>query len=138
MENKRINRGKKRNTVRKDKLLFIALYIGWMLLAGMFIVKVTGPSVQLFVLSDNHVYAQETYSDSAWEKKDEAYNEYNSYANELVNNEDDIIQFFFNQNMLVKLGLYISAFAPYIILIKFICDCNEEDKTSKKSKKARA
>lgn len=136
---KRINRGKKRSSVRKDRLLFVALYIGWMLLAGMFIAKVTGPSVNMFILSDNHVYAQENYSDSAWEKKDEAFIEYNSYANELINSEDDIVSFFFSQNILVKLVLYASAFAPYVILAMFIYECHEEDKKAKsRSKKARA
>lgn len=136
MENKRIKRGKK-SKVRKDRLLFVALYIGWMLLAGMFIAKVTGPSVKLFVLSDNHMYAQESYSDAAWEKKDQAYLEYNSYSNELINNEDDIVNFFFNQNTLVKLVIYASAYVPYIILVIFLYDCHEEDKKMK-SKKARA
>lgn len=136
VENKRIKRGKK-SKVRKDRLLFVALYIGWMLLAGMFITKVTGPAVNLFILGDNHQYAQETYSDAAWEKKDQAYLEYNSYSNELINNDDDIVRFFFSQNTLVKLVIYASAFAPYIILIKFIYDCHQEDKRIK-SKKARA
>ncbi len=136
MENKRIKRGKK-SKVRKDRLLFVALYIGWMLLAGMFITKVTGPSVKLFVLRDNNAYVQESYSDAAWEKKDQAYLDYNSYSNELINSEDDIVSFFFNQNILVQLIVYASAFAPYIILIVFLYDCHEEDKKMK-SKKARA
>ena len=64
--------------------------------------------------------------------KDDAYREYNDYANSLVNSEDVVISTFFKADSLQKLLILGVVITPFIIVISFFT--TPEKKSSKKRK----
>ena len=111
---------KKRHLKREVKGFLAAMFLVWLVLGGIMLNKVLAPSVKMYFLQDNHVYAQRYVNPSNWEAKDEAYLSYNEYANTLINNEDDIISWFFNLNKIVKLLIIAVSIAPFCISIVYV------------------
>ncbi len=127
---------KKKCGVRKDRVLLLVLFIGWTLLAGMFIKKTFVPSIELFFNRLDSVHAQtEIEGPYAYKAQDEAYNAYANYTSELINSEDDIISFYAQQNCLVKLALFGSALIPFCIIIWFVYTSIQEEKRERKAKR---
>ncbi len=133
------NRSSKRKCgVRKDRVLLLVLFIGWTLLAGMFIQKTFVPSMELFFNRLDSVHAQtEIEGPYAYKAQDEAYNAYANYTSELINSEDDIISFYAQQNCLVKLLLFGSALIPFGLIIWFVYTIIQEEKRERKAKRSR-
>ena len=117
---------RRRHLKGEVKGFLAAMFLVWLVVGGVILSKVLAPSINMLLLQDNHVYTQHYGNPSNWEAKDEAYLSYNEYANTLVNNEDDIVSWFFNLNKLVKAVVIIICFAPFVVTA--FCVYNAVDK----------
>ena len=127
------NQKGKRKMKKGAKVVLLLLAV-WLILGTIVAFKVTAPSVNSWILKDNHVYAQQNSNPSNWEAKDKAFNEYNEYSNSLVNSKDAITSWFFQQNTLVKLVVYIAAIAPLALIAFAIVEEISEFFTKKSDK----
>ncbi len=135
---KRNQSSKRKCGVRKDRVLLLVLFIGWTLLAGMFIQKTFVPSMELFFSRLDSAHAQtEIEGPYAYKAQDEAYNAYVNCTSELINSEDDIISFYAKQNCLVKLALFSSALIPFGLIYWFIYTLIQEEKRERKAKRSK-
>lgn len=131
---------KKRNVrsrklkIKKGRVVILLLFLAWLGLGIMFFTKTLIPSVNLFLLEDNYTYINENYSPSSWEAKDEAYTQYESYVNSLIESDDKVVSFYASQGALGKLLLNVVAGAPIAIAIIFILDDSDKNKTTSKKK----
>lgn len=133
MANKNLKRSGKRH-LKKGAKLAILVFILWTILGGIFLGKVIGPSVDLAILQDNHVFVQQHGNPSNYEAKDEAFLEYNQRANELINSDDVVVAKFFQTNSLVRILLILVAAAPYFLIGYVVVELITEiaDATKKK------
>ncbi len=115
MANKNLKRSGKRH-LKKGAKLAILVFILWTILGGIFLSKVIGPSIDLAILQDNHVFVQQHGNPSNYESKDEAFLAYNQRANELINSDDVVVAKFFQTNSLVRIMLILVALAPYFLI----------------------
>mgnify|MGYP004629047307 CR=1 FL=1 len=122
----------RRMKLRKDMLTIVLVVLLWTILSIGFLAKITGPSLKLFIVKDNYVYSQQYASPNNYDVKDDAYREYNDYANSLINSEDVVISTFFKADSLQKLAMFGVAIIPFIIILKFFT--TPEKKSSKKRK----
>lgn len=138
MAKKKNIRGRKR--IKKGAVVGLVLFLAWLGLGLMFFYKTLVPSVNLFLLEENKTYIEKNYSPSSWEAKDEAYLQYKSYVDSLVESDDIIISTYASQGALGKLLLNVVAAAPIVITIIFILDDSDKNKSTsnKKYKVARA
>lgn len=129
-----------RRKIKKGAVVCLVLFLAWLGLGIMFFTKTLVPSVNLFLLEENKTYIEKNYSPSSWEAKDEAYLQYKSYVDSLVESDDIIISTYASQGALGKLLLNVVAAAPIVITIIFILDDSDKNKTTsnKKYKVARA
>ena len=129
-----------RRKIKKGVVVGLVLFLAWLGLGIMFFTKTLVPSVNLFLLEENKTYIEKNYSPSSWEAKDEAYLQYKSYVDSLVESDDIIISTYASQGALGKLLLNVVAAAPIVITIIFILDDSDKNKTTsnKKYKVARA
>lgn len=118
--------------LRKDMLAITMLVLLWAMLSVGFLAKITGPAVKLFIVKDNYVYSQQYASPNNYDAKDEAYKEYNDYANSLINSEDVVISTFFKADSLQRLAIIGIAIIPFAIIVKFFT--TPEKKSNKKYK----
>ena len=118
--------------LRKDMLAITMLVLLWAMLSIGFLAKITGPAVKLFIVKDNYVYSQQHGNPRNYDAKDEAYKEYNDYANSLINSEDVVISTFFKADSLQRLAMIGIAIIPFVIIVKFFT--TPEKKSSKKCK----
>ena len=116
--------------LRKDMLAITMLVLLWAMLSVGFLAKITGPAVKLFIVKDNYVYSQQHGNPSNYDAKDNAYREYNDYANSLINSEDVVISTFFKADSLQRLAIIGIAIIPFAIIVKFFT--TPEKKSSKK------
>ncbi len=123
----------RRMKLRKDMLTIVLVVLLWTILSIGFLAKITGPAVKLYIVKDNYVYSQQYASPNNYDAKDDAYREYNDYANSLINSEDVVISKFFKADSLQKLLILGVVITPFIIIIKFFFTTPEK-KSSKKSK----
>ena len=128
------NTKKGKRKIKKGAKVVLLLLAVWLILGTIVAFKVTTPSVNSWILKDNHVYAQQNGNPSNWEAKDKAFNEYNEYSNSLVNSEDAMIGWFFQQNTLVKLVVYIVSIAPLALIAFAIVEEISEFFTKKSDK----
>ena len=129
-----------RRKIKKGVVVCLMLFLAWLGLGIMFFTKTLVPSVNLFLLEENKTYIEKNYSPSSWEAKDEAYLQYKSYVDSLVESDDIIISTYASQGALGKLLLNVVAAAPIVITIIFILDDSDKNKSTsnKKYKVARA
>lgn len=129
-----------RRKIKKGVVVGLVLFLAWLGLGIMFFTKTLVPSVNLFLLEENKTYIEKNYSPSSWKAKDEAYLQYKSYVDSLVESDDIIISTYASQGALGKLLLNVVAAAPIVITIIFILDDSDKNKTTsnKKYKVARA
>ena len=129
-----------RRKIKKGVVVGLVLFLAWLGLGIMFFTKTLVPSVNLFLLEENKTYIEKNYSPSSWEAKDEAYLQYKSYVDSLVESDDIIISTYASQGALGKLLLNVVAAAPIVITIIFILDDSDKNKSTsnKKYKVARA
>lgn len=132
MAKKKNIRGRKR--IKKGAVVGLVLFLAWLGLGLMFFYKTLVPSVNLFLLEENKTYIEKNYSPSSWEAKDEAYLQYKSYVDSLVESDDIIISTYASQGALGKLLLNVVAAAPIVITIIFILDDSDKKKTTSKKK----
>lgn len=125
---KKTRKGKMK--LRKDMLTIVLVVLLWAMLSVGFLAKITGPAVKLFIVKDNYVYSQQHGNPSNYDAKDDAYREYNDYANSLINSEDVGISTFFKADSLQKILILGVAIIPFIIIIRFFT--TPEKKSSKK------
>lgn len=118
--------------LRKDMLTIVLVVLLWTILSIGFLAKITGPAVKLYIVKDNYVYVQQHGNPNNYDAKDKAYEEYNDYANSLINSEDVVISTFFKVDSLQKLLILGVVITPFIIVISFFT--TPEKKSSKKRK----
>ena len=135
MEKVRKNTKGKKVRIIKGRLALLMLFIMWTIFSGMFLAKVIGPSVELWVLSDNYQYAQEFGNPYNRTGQDEAFKAYNDYANSLINSDDAVLSFYAQQAGFVKMALITIALVPFIIIISFVVSAHNEEKARKKEVK---
>ena len=116
--------------LRMDMLTIVLVVLLWAMLSIGFLAKITGPAVKLYIVKDNYVYSQQYASPNNYDAKDEAYREYNDYANSLINSEDVVISTFFKADSLQRLAIIGIAIIPFAIIVKFFT--TPEKKSSKK------
>lgn len=122
----------RRMKLRKGMLAITMLVLLWAILSICFFVKIAAPSLKLFIVKDNYVYSQQYGNPSNYDAKDKAYEEYNDYANSLINSEDVVISTFFKADSLQRLAMIGIAIIPFVIIVKFFT--TPEKKSSKKYK----
>lgn len=122
----------RRMKLRKDMLTIVLVVLLWTILSIGFLAKITGPAVKLYIVKDNYVYSQQYSNPNNYDAKDKAYEEYNDYANSLVNSKDVVISKFFKADSLQKLLILGVVITPFIIIVKFFA--TPEKKSSKKRK----
>lgn len=127
---KRTRKGTRK--IRKGMLAIVLVVLLWTIFSISFLAKITGPSLKLFIVKDNYVYSQQYASPNNYDAKDDAYREYNDYANSLINSEDVVISTFFKADSLQKLLIFGVVITPFIIIVKFFT--TPEKKSSKKYK----
>lgn len=125
---KKTRKGKMK--LRNDMLTIVLVVLLWAMLSISFLAKITGPAVKLYIVKDNYVYSQQHGNPSNYDAKDDAYREYNDYANSLINSEDVGISTFFKADSLQKILILGVAIIPFIIIIRFFT--TPEKKSSKK------
>ena len=118
--------------LRKDMLTIVLVVLLWTILSIGFLAKITGPAVKLYIVKDNYIYSQQHGNPRNYDAKDEAYKEYNDYANSLINSEDVVISTFFKADSLQRLAMIGIAIIPFVIIVKFFT--TPEKKSSKKYK----
>ena len=127
---KKTRKGKMK--LRKDMLTIVLVVLLWAMLSIGFLAKITGPAVKLYIVKDNYVYSKQYASPNNYDAKDEAYRDYNDYANSLINSEDVVISTFFKADSLQKILILGVAIIPFIIIIRFFT--TPEKKSNKKYK----
>lgn len=133
-KNKRNNkRGTKRVTT-KGKVI-ILVFLLWTVLGGIFLSKVLGPTVELYILQDNHVYTEKYGNPSNWEAKDEAYTEYTDRVNELINTSG-VLSGYYSMNGGLKVLSILGASVPYFLII-FLIGEGISEATEKRQKSSR-
>ena len=138
MEKVRKNTKGKKVRIIKGRLALLMLFIMWTIFSGMFLAKVIGPSVELWVLSDKYQYAQEFGNPYNRTGQDEAFKAYNDYANSLINSDDAVLSFYAQQAGFVKMALITIALVPFIIIISFVVSAHNEEKARKKAKQLKS
>lgn len=126
---------KKTIKIKWGRIMLLVGFMFWTVMSGIFLYKVTGPSINMYLLQDNYVYSMEYGNPYNREGADEAYEDYNGYVNSLINGDDAIISLYVQQNALVKVIMYVSALVPFGTIIAFIYNAYKEEKDSKKSKR---
>lgn len=126
---------KKTIKIKWGRIMLLVGFMFWTVMSGMFLYKVTGPSINMYLLQDNYVYSMEYGNPYNREGADEAYEQYNGYVNSLINGDDAIVSLYVQQNALVKVIMYVSALVPFGTIIAFIYNAYKEEKYSKKSKR---
>ena len=111
---------KRRHLKGEVKGFLAAMFLIWLIVGGVILSKVLAPSINMLLLQDNSIYTQKYGNPDNWEAKDEAFASYNEYANTLVNSEDDIINWFFNLNKLVKVIVLVASIAPFVIITFYV------------------
>lgn len=126
---------KKTIKIKWGRIMLLVGFMFWTVMSGIFLYKVTGPSINMYLLQDNYVYSMEYGNPYNREGADEAYEQYNGYVNSLINGDDAIVSTYVQQNALVKVIMYVSALVPFGTIIAFIYNAYKEEKDSKKSKR---
>lgn len=131
-------RKNKKVRIKKGRVFLLLLFIMWTIYSGIFLTKVIGPSVELWVLSDNYQYAQEFGNPYNRTGEDETFKEYNDYANSLINSDDEVLSFYAQQAGFVKMALITIALVPFIMIISFVVSAHNEEKARKKAKQLKS
>lgn len=131
-------RKNKKVRIKKGRVILLLLFIMWTIYSGIFLTKVIGPSVELWVLSDNYQYAQEFGNPYNRTGQDEAFKAYNDYANSLINSDDAVLSFYAQQAGFVKMALITIALVPFIMIISFVVSAHNEEKARKKAKQLKS
>ena len=132
------SRKNKKVRIKKGRVILLLLFIMWTIYSGIFLTKVIGPSVELWVLSDNYQYSQEFGNPYNRTGEDETFKEYNDYANSLINSDDEVLSFYAQQAGFVKMALITIALVPFIIIISFVVSAHNEEKARKKAKQLKS
>ena len=115
--------------------VIIVVFLLWTVLGGLFISKVLEPTIDLYILQDNHVYTQQYGNPDNWEARDEAYNEYKDKVNDLINNSGALSGYFKMNGALKALSILVAA-VPYFLIAYVIVEAISEA-TEKRQKSTR-
>lgn len=126
----------KQKILRKGEIrgFFFCLFLIWIILGTILLVKVVPDLATQFILKDNKAFAEDYGNPYSTAEEDKAFLKLKEFNNSLIESEDWITSFFFNQNKSEKIALLIAAITPYflIILMKII---SSEMKSAKKQAK---